>query len=150
MRRQDMRVEYDPDLDPLTWDGYNPRRAAMFSPPSIKKTLGQAKGQQWMRENARKLSAQRAPQKSRREEAEQRLAETVRLVVNALETGMTELMEIGHAAGAASFINQRQLHNCIFHLKTKCGVKFDAPTADPYSRRVRLDPLPLKRNSTRA
>lgn len=136
MRRFSTKVNYDPALDPATWDGFNPLKVSKNVPSWKKELNGYKSGASKHNQN---ISATRKSAASLREEAEMRTADLVRKIVAALEFSMRELMEVRAPSNYTRHVNQFQIHNALFHLKTKCGVKFTDSEFDPYAKKEVLD-----------
>ena len=142
MRQFRLGYAYDPEMDPATWKGYKPQPWHLR--PKWKQEAQSHKTAKATKANAAKRRDSRADHRQRREEAEQGLAETVRRAVQALEMGMAHLKEVGIPQGGyQTAVNQAQLHNAIFFLKTKCGVKFDTGENE-YAEAVQVDRVHLK------
>lgn len=123
------------ELNPYNFKGYNPLRAAIFSPESWHKELARHKGHMAAKV-APNVAASRNT-KSARLAAEENMAEIVRLCVAALEGGMAILNENPGGYHSGEVINQGQIFNVIVSLKTKCKVRFDG--GGDYTKKVRLD-----------
>lgn len=138
MRRFSTKYNYDPKLDPTTWrDGYNPTAFSQYNDP-IKKALRHEKQKSTLaRANAPRIAIT-AKKRCAREKAEEQAAETVRQTVRALEFALTELQQVPAPSRYQSFVNVKQLHNVIVHLKNKCGVRF-SDTEDPFKHKISLD-----------
>lgn len=136
MRRVSVGYEYDKECDATQWRGcYNPTKFGPTTDP-LKKTFNLAKLSAASRAHGSKIKAAHAPERERREEAENNAAEAVRRAVGALEMALHELNQTRAPSSYARSVNQKQLHNAVMHLKTKCGVHFDR---DEFSIKVDLD-----------
>jgi hypothetical protein len=135
MRRERIQHEYDPALDATTWRGYNPTKFRPSSDP-IKRGLALGKISAASRALHRKNRPGHEAKRVARENAEKAAEETVRLVVGALEMALTQLNEIPAPSQYEQHVNQKQVHNAVSHLKTKCGVRFDDSET---SHRITLD-----------
>jgi hypothetical protein len=135
MRRFTVRHNYDPAMDATTWrDGYNPIFHKTDDP--VKLALLSGKLSASARETNRKLSAVRASARQEREEVEKRAAEAVKRAVAVLEMALHELNDVRAPAQYTKHVNQLQVHNAVFHLKTKCGVQF---VESEFSHKAKLD-----------
>lgn len=65
-----------------------------------------------------------------RHDAEVRMEEALRKVVEILEFHMTDMMQHRPLPGDRQLVNQLAIHNVIYQLRRKCGVSFDAGEYD--------------------
>lgn len=143
MRNFRLGYDYDPLLD------MRARKRKRYEPPppyllpQWKREAGGHKAANKTRARMAKRRDNNASHRERREEAERRLADTLRRVVQALEMGIAELKEIGlPVVSFQKSVNQHQLHNAIVFLKTKCGVNFGSGDNE-YSQKTKLDRVHL-------
>ncbi len=134
MRRFSVGHKYDPLMDSATWrDGYNPGFYKTDDP--LKKVFIQSKLSANGRLTGSKTHAVAVGRAAEREAAELQVAETVKQAVAALEMALHLLNGIAAPSQYHHHVNQKQVHNAVFHLKTKCGVKFED---SEFSHRVSL------------
>ena len=77
-----------------------------------------------------------SPERKARERAELEAEAVIRKVVAALELTLRDLNACRAPRTYNQRVNQMQMHNAVHHLKTKCGVKFEA---DEFSQKATLD-----------
>ena len=80
--------------------------------------------------NKLRKTKQREASDEGRHEAEVRMVEAVNKCVEMLEFHMEAMMQHRPMIGQRTLVNQIALHNAIYHLRCKCGIKFDASAYD--------------------
>ena len=112
----------------------NPQPPRLSS--DLRRQLGAARG-------AKTMKAKIEPERRARESAELEAEATIKKVVAALEMTMRNLNTCRAPKTYDMRINQKQIHNALVHLKTKCGVAFEP---DEFSRHMPLDPSSWHQN----
>ena len=134
MRRFKNQVAYDPETDPATWTGYNPIYMKPTDP--LKRVFSESRKDAARRRTGAKAKVKFAERRAPREVAEEHAAQVVRSVVSQLEQVIHLLNDTPAVGNYLSSVNQKQIHNAIVQLKTKCGVKFDL---GEFAQREKLD-----------
>lgn len=122
MRRVSQGHRYDPEMDKMTWPGFNPARFANKKADPLKKAFALGKMKATLSVKAAKAKPDKDRKQESRETAETNAAEAVERAVSILEFSLAELSQAEAPRMYNKKVNQLQIADAIRHLKFKCIV----------------------------
>ena len=139
MDRFTVGAKYSSLLDPAGSKSGRRVLWAIKNSPQWKKDLWSHKAVIATKKRLAPISKQITRQRAEREEAEENAAETIRIAVTAIEHALAALQDVRCPTQYEKKLWPASVHNAIYALKYKCGVKFPPQERDPYSKKKSLD-----------
>lgn len=122
MRRVSNGHRYDPEMDRMTWRGFNPAKFANKNKDPLKKAFALGKMKATISVKATKAKSDKDRKQESRETAEANAADAIERAVSILEFSLAELSQAEAPRSYTKKVNQLQIADAIRHLKFKCLV----------------------------